>query len=150
MRTIATILLLLIATSARAQDTLDVGTPRTVTLEGIVNAAHTEVDTVLLGTLPARCAITAVYIISEGDTLWQRSGGAQVRFESPVSTALVTWTVDDAGLLDCYGCLAADWTPGTGTVAYRKTPTKIVLDLTTPSSDLRGRLRIIIRYIELF
>lgn len=143
------ILVLLLTASASAQVAIPAA-PREFLVDAVVEAAYTEVDTVLLHHLPARSAVTAVYIISEGDTLWQRSGGAQVRFEAPVSTALVTWTVDDAGLLDCYGCLAADWTPGVGAVAYRKTPTKIVLDLTTPSSDLRGRLRIIIRYIELY
>lgn len=142
------ILALILTASASAQVAIPAA-PREFIVDAVVEAAHTEVDTVLLHILPARSAVTAVYIVSEGDTLWQRSGAAQVRFESPVSTALVTWTVDDAALLDCYGCLAADWTPGAGTIAYRSTETRIVLDLTTPSSDLRGRLRIIIRYIIL-
>lgn len=141
-------LAILLTASASAQIAIPAA-PREFVMDAVVEAAHTTVDTVHLFDLPARSAVTAVYIISEGDTLWVRSGGAQVRFEAPVSTELVTWTSDDAGLLDCYGCLAADWVPGAGAVAYRTVPTKIVLDMLTPSGDLRGRLRIIIRYIEL-
>lgn len=142
------ILALTLTASASAQIAIPAA-PREFIVDAVVEAAHTTVDTVHLFDLPARSAVTAVYIISEGDTLWVRSGGAQVRFEGPSGTELSTWTSESAGLLDCYGCLAADWVPGAGAIAYRKNATRIVLDMLTPSGDLRGRLRIIIRYIEL-
>jgi hypothetical protein len=144
----ALILAVFLTASASAQIAIPAA-PREFVVDAVVEAARTEVDTVLLHILPARSAVTAVYIASEGDTLWARSGSAQVRYESPASTPLVTWSVDDAALLDCYGCASADWAPGAGTIAYCPAETRIVLDMLTPSADLRGRLRIIIRYIIL-
>lgn len=139
---------IVLSSSAAAQIAIPAA-PREFIVDAVVEAAHVDSDTIPLFVLPARAAVTAVYVISEGDSMWTASGSALVRFESPDATQLVMWTPESAGLLDCYGCLAADWSPGTGAIAYRKQRTMIVLDLVGPTGDHRGRLRIIIRYIEL-
>ena len=115
-------------------------------MDGRIYARTTDADTITLATIPARSAITGVYIMPE-DTLWMYSDSLVI---SANNVDVMAWHSEIAGLDDCLGCLAADWPQTPGDVLYQKSAQTIRARLAGIGADVRGTFRIIITYIELF
>jgi hypothetical protein len=143
---IRAILLALVLTASASAQVLQPASPRHMTIDGRIYARTTDDDTLTLATIPARSAITGVYILPE-DTLWMYSDSLVV---STNNVDVMAWHSEIAGVDDCLGCLAADWPQMPGDVLYSKSEQVIRARLVGIGADVRGTFRIIITYIELF
>lgn len=139
------IALLLLALPASAQILNDVPT-RDVVADGRLYARSVDADSVVLLNIPARTAVTRIYIMPE-DSTWMLSASVILATEYG---EIMTYTTEDAGVDDCYGCLAADWPQTWGDVLYNKNARTLVARLTGWTGDARGTLRIIVYLSELF
>lgn len=123
--------------------------PREYIYDGRIYAREMDADTLVLMALPPKSAVRSMYIIAE-DTLWSYSSIVTIRSGGPSGSSFLVWDPEQSGLGDCYGCIAADWLFTTGTIYYTKNGTNIVAELTGAGGDVRGTLRVIVRWIELY
>lgn len=137
--------LVCMALPAHAQEKLGVVPTRTFTLDGRIYARTTDADSVVLASIPARAAITRVYVMPE-DSAWMLSASVIIATEYG---EILTWTSETAGVDDCLGCYASDWPQTWGDVLYNKNPRTLVARLTGWTGDARGTFRVIVEYIEL-
>lgn len=139
------VLLLILLTAGASAQVLQPASPRHMTVDGRIYARTTDADSVILASIPARSAITRVYVMPE-DTLWMLSASVIIATEYG---EILTWTSETAGVDDCLGCFASDWPQTWGDVLYNKNPRTLVARLTGWTGDARGTMRIIVEYVEL-
>lgn len=114
--------------------------------DGRIYARLTDADSLVLCSIPAKSAITRVYVMPE-DSLWMLSASVIIATEYQ---EILTWTSEMAGIDDCLGCFASDWPVTYGDVLYNKNPRTLVARLPGWTGDARGTFRIVVTYIELF
>ena len=144
-RALLTIAFALVCMSASAQ-VLQPAAPREHVIDGRIYARTTDADSVVLFDIPARSAITRVFVMPE-DTLWMLSASVVIATEYG---EILTWTSETAGLDGCLGCFASDWPQTYGDVLYRAGTQRLVARLPGWTGDARGTMRIIVTYTELF
>ena len=135
--------------SVAGAQVLSPAAPREYVYDGRLYARNIDADTVVLMSLPAMSAVTDVYIIAE-DTLWSLSDIVTVRSGNPDAVSFVVWDPEQSGIGDCYGCIATDWLFTAGTIYYTKQPNRVVAQLTGMGGDVRGTLRIVVKWVELY
>lgn len=139
------VLLFIILTVAASGQVLQPASPRHMMVDGRVYARTTDADSVVLASIPARAAITRVYLMPE-DSAWMLSASIVIATEYG---EILTWTSETAGVDDCLGCFASDWPQTWGDVLYSKNARTLVARLTGWTGDTRGTMRIIVEYVEL-
>jgi hypothetical protein len=137
-------LFIILTSCAFAQ--LQPASPREFIYDGRIYARSVDADSVVLLNIPARTAITRIYVMPE-DSTWMLSASVILATQYG---EIMTYTTEDAGVDDCYGCLAADWPQTWGDVLYSKNARTLVARLTGWTGDARGTLRIIVYLSELF
>lgn len=146
MKHIITIVFLLLLASICNSQVMNPSVNRQWTYDGIISGSHLEGDSLILMTIPAKCAITSVYVLPEDTVL---SYAAEVHISlSGASSDIVVWNYEGASSWECTGCKEMDWIPSSP-VIYTKGPDFVVARFIAISGIPIGGLRVIISYMEM-